>query len=117
MSSSSSTSSSGGPKGVDMVGVPPPVRSASYPRHDGVGSEMKIVNDAGTTSAGRESRSKSILNHIKTNKNVISSTAQPNSRAYKSVYGLKIPKYRLITDPNLKKIETKYGLHPTKIQT
>ena len=38
-------------------------------------------------------------------------------RAYKSVYGLKIPKYRLNTDPNLKKIQTKYGLHLTKIQT
>ena len=32
-------------------------------------------------------------------------------RAYKRVYGLKIPKYRLNTDPNLKKIQTKYGLY------
>ena len=38
-------------------------------------------------------------------------------RAYKSVYRLKIPKYRLNTDPNLKKIQTKYSLHLTKIQT
>ena len=39
------------------------------------------------------------------------------SRAYKSVYGLEIPKYRLITDPYLKKIQTKYGLYLTEIQT
>ena len=38
-------------------------------------------------------------------------------RAYKSVYGLEIPKYRLITDPYLKKIQTKYGLYLTEIQT
>ena len=38
-------------------------------------------------------------------------------RAYKSVYGLKIPKYRLNTDPNLKKIQTIYGLYLTRIQT
>ena len=39
------------------------------------------------------------------------------SRACKSFYGLEIPKYKLNTDPNLKKIQTKYGLHLTKIQT
>jgi len=39
------------------------------------------------------------------------------NRAYKSVYGLEIPKYRLITDPYLKKIQTKYGLYLTEIQT
>ena len=39
------------------------------------------------------------------------------SRAYKSAYGLEIPKYRLITDPYLKKIQTKYGLYLTEIQT
>ena len=38
-------------------------------------------------------------------------------RAYESVYGLEIPKYRLITDPYLKKIQTKYGLYLTEIQT
>ena len=39
------------------------------------------------------------------------------NRAYKSVYRLKTPKYRLNMDPNLKKLQTKYGLHLTKIQT
>ena len=38
-------------------------------------------------------------------------------RAYKSVYGLKDSKYRLNTDPNLKKIQTIYGLYFSKIQT
>ena len=33
------------------------------------------------------------------------------SRAYKSVYGLKILKYRLNTDPNFQKIQTIYGLY------
>ena len=41
----------------------------------------------------------------------------PTCRAYKSVYGLKILKYRLNTEPNLKKIQTKYGLHLSKINT
>ena len=39
------------------------------------------------------------------------------SQSIKSVYGLKIPKYRLNTYPNLKKIQTIYGLYLTKIQT
>ena len=47
-------------------------------------------------------------------------TSQKGPRAYNSVYGLKIPKYRLNTDPNLKKVQTVttvYSLYLTKIQT